>query len=82
MEDLHHQFPAIQQQCYLGTASSGLLSQDLFNLIKQHELDLITNGSNYLSGKFIIEETIASVARFFDAQEDQLALFPNFSYCF
>ena len=82
MEDLHHQFPAIQQQCYLGTASSGLLSQDLFNWRKQHELDLITNGANYHAGKLIIEETRASVARFFDAQEDQVALVPNFSYGF
>ncbi|MFT5256285.1 MAG: selenocysteine lyase/cysteine desulfurase [Candidatus Paceibacteria bacterium] len=82
MQDLKHEFPAIQNQTYLNTASSGLLSRSLFNWRKQHEIDLINEGADFNIRKQILEDTRASVARFFDACIDEVALVPNFSLGF
>ncbi|MGK0386480.1 MAG: selenocysteine lyase/cysteine desulfurase, partial [Patiriisocius sp.] len=82
MQDLKHEFPAIQNQTYLNTASSGLLSTSLFYWRKQHEIDLINHGADFTIRKQIPEDARASVARFFNAREDEVALVPNFSFGF
>ena len=40
MQDLQDEFPAIQNQTYLNTASSGLIPRSVFDWRKQHEIDL------------------------------------------
>lgn len=82
MQDFKQEFPALQDQIYFNTASSGLLSKSLFYWRKQHEIDYINNGAEFAIRKQIPEDTRASVARFFTAQTDEVALIPNFSFGF
>ncbi|MGJ8667357.1 MAG: aminotransferase class V-fold PLP-dependent enzyme [Patiriisocius sp.] len=82
MEDLRNEFPALQHQTYLNTASSGLLSKTLFDWRSQHEKDLLKNGADFTIRKKIPEDTRQAAARFFDAQMDEVALIPNFSFGF
>ena len=82
MQDLKQEFPALQDQTYLNTASSGLLSKTLFYWRKQHEIDLINKGADFSIRKQIPEDTRASVARFFETDIEEVALVPNFSFGF
>ncbi|MFT7071153.1 aminotransferase class V-fold PLP-dependent enzyme [Patiriisocius sp. Uisw_017] len=82
MQDLKNEFPALQGQTYLNTASSGLLSRSTYLWRKEHDLDFINNGVDFKFRKQIPEDTRAAVARFFNAQLDEVALVPNFSFGF
>ena len=80
MEDLRNEFPAIKNQVYLNTASSGLLSRSLLNWRRAHDEDYFTNGVDYVKRQQIPENARASVARLFDASISETALIPNFSF--
>ena len=80
MEELRKHFPALKNQTYLNTASSGLISTSLHQWRKQQEEDFLTQGANYVNRKKIIETTRKTVARFFNAQLNEVALIPNFSF--
>jgi len=82
MEDLRNEFPALQGQTYLNTASSGLLSKTLYRWRAVHEKELLENGANFTIRKKIPEDTRQAVAQFFDAKVDEVALIPNFSFGF
>ena len=82
MEELKTEFPALNGQTYLNTASSGLLSKKLFNWRREHEEDLLNNGADFSIRKQIPEDTRVAVARFFNAHLDEVALIPNFSFGF
>ena len=82
MQDLKQEFPSLQDQTYLNTASSGILSKSLFYWRKQHEIDFINNGADFSIRKKIPEDTRSSVACFFEADQDEVALIPNFSFGF
>jgi len=82
MQDLQDEFPAIQNQTYLNTASSGLIPRSVFDWRKQHEIDLFHNGADFEIRNQISEHARASVSRFFDARIDEVALAPNFSLGF
>ncbi len=82
MEDLRNEFPALDGQTYLNTASSGLLSRSLFEWRNQHEITLLQAGADFSIRKQIPEDTRNAVARFFNASIDEVALIPNFSFGF
>jgi selenocysteine lyase/cysteine desulfurase len=82
MEELRKQFPALKQQTYLNTASSGLLSQSLYTWRKEQELDFLNKGADFSIRKQIPEDARASVARFFNAKLEEVSLIPNFSFGF
>jgi len=82
MQDLKNDFPALRGHTYLNTASSGLLSRSLYLWRKENDLDFINNGANFKIRKQIPEDTRATVASFFNAAIDEVALIPNFSFGF
>jgi len=80
MEDLRNEFPALRNQIYLNTASSGLMSKSLLDWRRSHDEDYYTNGVNFVKRKQIPEDARAGVARLFDAKSSETALIPNFSF--
>lgn len=80
MEDLRNEFPVLNGQTYLNTASSGLLSKTVYQWRKEHEEKLFNNAANFFTRKQIVEDARTSVARYFNAQLDEVALVPNFSF--
>ena len=81
MKDLKKEFPVLQKYTYLNTASCGLLSQSLVDWRRQHDLNLMAGGSVFRdTHREHIKSIRASVCRFFNASEDEVALIPNFSF--
>ena len=73
-------FPALNSGIYADTAASGLMSQDLLNWRQQQDHDLLAHGSSVWPKKNqMLKETRASIKRFFNAAEADVALLPNFS---
>ena len=81
MQDLKKLYPAAASMTYLNTASCGLLSKPLVEWRKAHDQKLLQDGSLYRDlHKAHIKEIRESVARFFTARTDEVALVPNFSF--
>ncbi len=80
MEDLKNEFPALNKQVYLNTASSGLMSKSLLKWRRALDEDFFNNGVDYVKRQQIPEDARASVARLFDASISETALIPNFSF--
>ncbi|EDM43554.1 hypothetical isopenicillin N epimerase [unidentified eubacterium SCB49] len=80
MEDLKNEFPALNKQIYLNTASSGLMSKSLLKWRRDLDEDICNNGVDFIKRKQIPEDARASVARMFDASISETALIPNFSF--
>ncbi|MFC7356520.1 aminotransferase class V-fold PLP-dependent enzyme [Jejudonia soesokkakensis] len=81
MEDLRKQFPVLSKYTYLNTASSGLLSNDLIQWRREEDKKLHENGSVHRdTHKIQIESIRSSIARFFTAKNNEVALVPNFSF--
>ncbi|NND88725.1 MAG: aminotransferase class V-fold PLP-dependent enzyme [Flavobacteriaceae bacterium] len=80
MKDLRSEFPALAHQTYLNNAATGLLSKSLAAWRKQHDLDFLEQGADYMQRKEMIEQTRRSVAQMWGAREMETSLIPNFSY--
>lgn len=82
MNDLRNDFPALFNQTYFNTASSGLMHKGLFEWRNALDKDYLNHGADYIARKQLIEKARADVARFFSASIDEVALVPNFSFGF
>jgi selenocysteine lyase/cysteine desulfurase len=81
MEDLRKQFPALSKYTYLNTASSGLLSSKLVHWRREEDKKLSENASVYRDiHKVQIDRVRSSIAHFFTANNNEVALVPNFSF--
>jgi selenocysteine lyase/cysteine desulfurase len=80
MKELKKEFPVLEQYTYLNTASCGLISRSLVEWRHEHDKLLLKGGSVFRdTHKSQIRAIRATVARFFDASENETALIPNFS---
>lgn len=82
MEDLKIEFPALNKQIYLNTASSGLMSRSLLDWRRAHDEDYLNKGVDFVKRQRIPEDARESVARLFFANSTETALIPNFSFGF
>jgi selenocysteine lyase/cysteine desulfurase len=83
MKDLKKEFPVLEQCTYLNTASCGLISQSLVQWRHEHDKMLLNGGSVYRdTHKNQLTGIRATIARFFDALENETAMIPNFSFGF
>ena len=81
IEDFRKQFPAAQNYTYLNTASSGLMSAKLSSWRAAHDQEFVLGGSVFRDDHKQFLGTIRnSVAHFFDAKLNEVALIPNFSF--
>lgn len=80
MKNLRKAFPVLRQYTYLNIASSGLLSEKVFEFRQDHDLDLLVSGSilRDKQGK-ILEKVRETVGEFFNCAPNRVALIPNFS---
>jgi len=77
------EFPVLGRYTYLNTASCGLISQSIVSWRREHDENLLSQGSIFRDlHKPHIESVRASVARFFKASENEVGLLPNFSFGF
>ncbi|HET8838826.1 MAG TPA: aminotransferase class V-fold PLP-dependent enzyme [Flavobacteriaceae bacterium] len=83
MKNLRKEFPALERFVYLNTAASGLLSETLLDFRQNHDLDFLIGGSEFrLKEKNLLTETRETLALFFNADPDLVALLPSFSIGF
>ncbi len=81
MEDLRKAFPVLQTHTYLNTASSGLLSVPLAKWRAAHDQSFVELGSMFRDNhKQFLDDVRKTVAGFFDATINEVALIPNFSF--
>lgn len=81
MTDFKKDFPILNHYTYLNTASSGLISNSLFEWRRQQDVRLMEESSLFRDQhKVHIEHIRHTVARFFGASEREVALIPNFSF--
>jgi selenocysteine lyase/cysteine desulfurase len=77
---LRNTFPVLRTALYANTATSGLLSEDLFEWRQEHDLDFLIGGSEAKSEThLLLKETRETVAKFFNFEEEHVALVPSFS---
>ena len=73
-------FPVLQRGIYANTATSGLLHEDLLEWRQEHDLDFLIGGSAAKAETHILlKETRKTVAKFFNFEEEHVALVPSFS---
>lgn len=83
MKNLRKEFPALERFLYLNTAASGLLSETLLDFRQNHDLDFLIGGSEFrLEEKKLLTETRETLALFFNADPQLVALVPSFSIGF
>lgn len=77
------QYPILNTFTYLNTASSGILSKSLLNWRREHDQDFFIKGSEFRNTQANFLQSVRNtVARFFNAKEDNTFLVPNFSFGF
>jgi len=80
MYDVRSQFPVLKNYIYANTASSGLPSVDLMEWRNQHDQAFLNGGSMMREkAHALITKTRETVARFFVASYENVALLQNFS---
>lgn len=73
----------IAHYTYLNTASTGLLSEAVFNYREDQNLDFLVKGSLFRDEKSdLFAEVREKLAAFFNAEANKIALLPNFSLGF
>jgi selenocysteine lyase/cysteine desulfurase len=83
MKNLRNHFPVLGHYTYLNTAATGLLSEQVFNYRQEQNLDYLTQGSMFRDKKAnLMAEVRESLARFFSAEANKIALTPSFSFGF
>ena len=80
MKGLREKFPALQDCIYANTAATGLLSTDLFEWRKKHDLQYLQEGSKMKQRGFEEMHLVnQEVGNFFGCRKANVALTPNFS---
>ena len=83
MKNFRNQFPVTSQYIYLNTSATGLLSEDVFDYRQDQNLDFLTQASMFRDKKAnLLAEVRESVASFYHADANKVALTPSFSYGF
>jgi len=79
--DFEKEFPVIGKFTYLNTASSGLLPRSVAEWRQAHDNQFVEQGSLFRDAhKEHIWEVKKTVANFFNARKEQVALIPNISF--
>lgn len=79
-KELRKEFPILQEKIYLDTASCGLVPKSVVEWRRNHDEYLAGNVSEFRAGAADFLKTCrSSIASFFGAQDDEVALVPNFS---
>ncbi len=80
MKNLRKAFPVLRQYVYLNNASSGLLSEKVFEYRQDHDLDMLISGSIFRDKQGeILEEVRETVGEFFNCAPNRVGLIHNFS---
>lgn len=80
MEEITEHFPILSSCTYLNTAANGLVPRPVIEWRRQHDLDLMEHASIFrLQAKERIDSVRNTIARFFGASSNEIALVPNFS---
>ena len=80
MKNLRKAFPVLRQYVYLNNASSGLLSEKVFEYRQDHDLDLLISGSIFRDKQGeILEKVRETVGDFFNCAPNRVGLIHNFS---
>jgi len=83
MKNLRNHFPVLAHYTYLNTAATGLLSEQVFDYRQDQNLDYLTQASMFRDKKAnLMGEVRESLARFFSAEANKVALTPSFSFGF
>lgn len=81
MNQIRKLFPFLSHSTYLDTPSNGLLSTPLLEWRKQQDADFLNNPNVFRTNhKKVLSDTKEIIADVFDAQTDDIALIPNFSF--
>lgn len=81
MEEIRKHFPALASCTYLNSASNGVIPKPVVEWRRQHDLDLMEHASVFRDRhKTHIEEIRKTVSGFFNANVNETALIPNFSF--
>lgn len=79
-EELRKEFPVFQEKIYLDTASCGLVPKSVIEWRREHDANLLASVSGFRAEAAEFLKTCrGSVAFFFGAEKDEVALVPNFS---
>tara|TARA_R100000935_G_C2816784_1_gene157703 strand:- start:282 stop:1370 length:1089 start_codon:yes stop_codon:yes gene_type:complete len=80
MKNLRKAFPVLRQYVYLNNASSGLLSEKVFEYRQDHDLDLLISGSIFRDKQGeILEKVRETVGDSFNCAPNRVGLVHNFS---
>lgn len=81
MEQIKNHFPALKDCTYLNTAANGLVSRPVIEWRRQHDLDLLHSPATFRQDhKVFFHKIRTTLSGFIGAQENELALVPNFSF--
>ncbi|SRX54206.1 aminotransferase class V-fold PLP-dependent enzyme [Aequorivita sp. CIP111184] len=81
MEEIRKHFPALSSCTYLNTASNGVIPKPVVEWRRIHDMDLMNHASVFRDQhKKHIEQIRKTVADFFNASKEEIALVPNFSF--
>lgn len=80
---MKHHFPVLSDCNYLDTASSGILTQSLYEWRRAHDREFLLKGSAFrIYQQDFLDGVRTTVGRFFRAANESTFLVPNFSYGF
>ena len=80
MDQYRKLFPALKTCIYADTAAAGLMFDDLLEWRQDQDLDLLLQASAMWPSKIsILNDTRSVIKKFFNAQDADVALVPNFS---
>lgn len=81
LSQIRKQFPVFKRGIYANTAATGPMFEDLFDWRQDKDLELFLKASSYYNSSVkIVEETRKSLKRFFNSEDKDVALIPNFSW--
>lgn len=81
MRDLRKEFPVAKHHYYFDTPSSGLMYDSLLEWRNEHDIDFLLGGSKFrYTHKNFFDEIKKKIARFFDGNQQTVALIPNTSF--
>ncbi len=83
MEKIAKEFPVLRKSNYLNTAVYGPLYDSLIDWRQEHDLDFILHGSQLWEQTLkVLTDTRAAIGKFFNCEENNVALVYNFSLGF
>ena len=81
MEEIRKHFPALTSTTYLDTPANGLIPKPIMDWRREHDLELLNNPVIFRAHhQENINSTKETIARFFGASSNSIALIPNFSF--